>query len=250
MKERNNRILSILSSSENRRIEVSKLSEILDVSQVTVRKDLEALSKTGIIVREHGCAILSDTSEVYPRLALHYDIKLKIARKAAELVKNGETLMLEMGSCCAIFADVLTETKKDLTIITNCAFTADYIRKKTPFQIILLGGIYQHESQTMVGPMVRECAANFFVKNLFIGAEGFADNFGVTGSDQMRAQAVKDMAKQAENIIVLADHTKYEKHGTVPLNFDGKKATIITDTDLDESKRKQIISSGYKLIIV
>lgn len=249
MTERKNQILSILSSQKQKRIEVTKLSELLGVSQVTIRKDLDFLAKTGIIIREHGYAILSDTNEVYARLALNYETKLKIAYKASELVEDGETLMLETGSCCATLASVLAETKKDLTIITNCAFIADYIRNKTSFQIILLGGIYQHESQTMVGPMVRECAENFFVKNFFIGAEGFAENFGISGSDQMRAQAVKDMAKQTENIIVLAEHSKFDRHGTVPLNLD-KRPLIITDSDLDEDKQKLIQSNGLQIILV
>lgn len=250
MDKRKNQILSILSSGKDKRIEVSRLSDILQVSQVTIRKDLDELAKTGIVVREHGCAILSDTNEVYARLALHYETKLRIAHKAAEFVENGETLMLEAGSCCAILAEVLTKTKKDLTIITNSAFTADYIRNRTAFQIVLLGGIYQHESQAMVGPMVAECASNFFVKSFFIGAEGFAENFGVTGSDQMRAQAVKDMAKQAENIIVLAEHSKFERHGIVPLNLGGKRPLIITDTDLAEDSRDRILASGHKLLTV
>lgn len=249
MTERKNQILSILSSSKSKRVEVTELSQQLGVSQVTIRKDLDALAKIGIVVREHGFAILSDTNEVYARLALNYEKKLRIAKRAAEMVENGETLMLETGSCCAILAGVLAETKKDLTIITNCAFLADYIRHKSAFQIILLGGIYQKEAQTMVGPMVRECAENFFVKKIFIGAEGFAENFGVTGSDQMRVQAVRDMSRQCEEVIVLAEHSKFDRHGIVPLNLD-RKPFIITDKELSPDKYELIKSSGLKVELV
>lgn len=69
--------------------------------------------------------------------------------------------MIESGSCCALLADTLTQLHKDLTIITNSAFIAEYIRGKSNFQIILLGGIYQQDSQVMVGPMVQECVSNF-----------------------------------------------------------------------------------------
>lgn len=250
MIDRNNQILAILSNMENRRIEVSKLSSMLKVSQVTVRKDLDALAKTGIITREHGWAILSDTNEIYARLALHHEEKDKIARKAAEFVANGDTIMIETGSCCTLLAGVLAKTKKDLTIITNCAFLADYIRSKTFFQIVLLGGIYQHDFQTMVGPMVRECAENFFVKRFFIGAEGFSEKFGITGSDQMRGQAVRDMARQAESVIVLAHHSKFNQHGVVPININDKITHIITDSELGEDKRKQISTFGINLITV
>lgn len=250
MDTRQNRILTLLSSGRDKRIRVSELAELLEVSQVTVRKDLEELAKTGIVIREHGYAILSDTSEVYARLALRHELKRKIAHRAAELVEDGETIMLETGSCCAILAEELTRTKKDLTIITNCAFTADYIRNIGTSQIVLLGGIYQREAQTMVGPLVGECASNFFVKKLFIGCEGFADNFGVTGSDQMRVQAVKDMARQAEEIVVLADHSKFERHGIVPINLGDRKPLIISDSGLSESKQALIKANGYQLLIV
>lgn len=71
--------------------------------------------------------------------------------------------MIESGSCCALVALEIAKTKKDVTLITNSAFIADYIRKHTAIKIILLGGEYQHESQVMVGPMMRKCAEAFFV---------------------------------------------------------------------------------------
>lgn len=250
MSERSNQILSILSSRADKRIQVSELSTILNVSQVTARKDLTELVDAGIIIREHGYAILSDTNEVAARIALNYDVKKKIADKAAEFVSDGETIMIESGSCCALLADALVKRKKDITIITNSAFIADYIRQRTYFQIVLLGGIYQHEAQALVGPMVRECASNFFVKKFFIGAEGFSVDFGITGSDQMRGQAVKDMAKQAEKVIVLADHTKFDRQGVVPLNMNDKITHIITDSELSDEKTRKIERFNIEVVRV
>lgn len=250
MTERKNQILALLSNRKDKRIEVSDLSDILNVSQVTVRKDLDYLAKTGIIIREHGYAILSDTNETFSRLAINYDTKRRIAERAAQFIEDGETLMLEFGSCCALLAEELAQKKKDLTIITNCAFTADYIRKKTFSQIVLLGGIYQHEAQALVGPMVRDGAANFFVKKLFIGFEGFSEEFGITGSDQLRVQAVKDMARQAEQIIVLGDHTKFDTKGTVPINLNNKITHIITDTNLSDEKVRKVSKFNIEVIRV
>ena len=125
--------------------------------------------------------------------------------------------MIENGSCCALLADTLTATKKDLTIITNSAFIAEYIRGKSNFQIILLGGIYQQDSQVMVGPMVQECVSNFFVDYFFIGTDGYDSRIGFSNRDQMRAQAVRDMSHQAEQIVVLTESDKFSKRGVVPL---------------------------------
>ena len=165
MNKRANQILELL--TEENKIEVSLLSEKLGVSQVTVRKDLDELENQGIIVREHGFACLRSTDNLYGRIAYHYEAKQKIAKCAANLISDGDTLMIESGSCCALLAEELTSSKKDLTIITNSAFIADYIRGKSNFQIVLLGGIYQQDSQVLVGPMIRQCVENFYVKYFF-----------------------------------------------------------------------------------
>ena len=133
MKNRTNKILELLTSEK--RIEVSQLAEHLGVSQVTIRKDLDALEAKGIIKREHGHAVLCSTDDINGRIAYHYEEKKKIALKATELVNEGDTIMIESGSCCALLADTLTQLHKDLTIITNSAFIAEYIRGKSNFQI-------------------------------------------------------------------------------------------------------------------
>ena len=133
MKNRGNKILELL--TKDNKIEVSHLAEELGVSQVTMRKDLDTLESKGVIKREHGFALLCSTDDINGRIAYHYEEKRKIAQKAAGLVSNGDTIMIENGSCCALLADTLTATKKDLTIITNSAFIAEYIRGKSNFQI-------------------------------------------------------------------------------------------------------------------
>lgn len=151
----NNRCQIILSLlTEEQKIDVSALAKKLQVSQVTIRKDLDELERRGIVIREHGFARLCSEENVAYRIAYHYEEKRRIAVRAAELVSDGETLMIENGSCCALLAEVLTQTKHNLTILTNSVFIADYIRNRTDFQIIVLGGIYQPHAQVLVGPMV------------------------------------------------------------------------------------------------
>ena len=111
MKNRTNKILELLTSEK--RIEVSQLAEYLGVSQVTIRKDLDALEAKGIIKREHGHAVLCSTDDINGRIAYHYEEKKKIALKATELVNEGDTIMIESGSCCALLADTLTQLHKE-----------------------------------------------------------------------------------------------------------------------------------------
>ncbi|WP_338135011.1 DeoR family transcriptional regulator [Sharpea azabuensis] len=102
-------------------------NRILEVSQVTIRKDLDALTKQGLIIRNHGYATLNNSDDMNNRLAYHYEMKQRIAKKVCEDIHDGETIMIESGSCCALVALEIAQSKKNITIITNSAFIADYI---------------------------------------------------------------------------------------------------------------------------
>lgn len=246
MNERYNKILELL--AKEKKIEVAKLSEILGVSQVTVRKDLDHLESHGLVVRVHGYARLNDSDDINQRLAFHYDLKQKIAKKAAESIENGETIMIESGSCCALLALEIVQTKKDVTIITNSAFIADYIRKTGNCKIILLGGEYQNEAQVMVGPITRKCVEAFFVDKLFIGTDGFSINSGFTGNDYMRCEAVRDMAKQASHVIIVSESSKFNQKGVVKLLETNQISALVTDKHIPEDKENYLIDAGVHVI--
>lgn len=247
MKNRTTKILELL--TQENKVEVARLSELLGVSQVTIRKDLDGLERRGIIKREHGFALLCSTDDINGRIAWHYEEKKKIAQRAAQLVEDGDILMIENGSCCALLADTLTAQRKDLTIITNSAFIADYIRGKSNFQVVLLGGIYQQDSQVLVGPMVRQCAENYLVDRFFIGTDGYDSRAGFTNRDQMRAQAVRDMARQAQEVIVLTESDKFSRHGAVPLNLKDRIKTVITDEQIPDALRAELESQGVQVLL-
>lgn len=246
MNKRQSQILDLL--TQNKKLKVTELSDVLNVSQVTIRKDLSALEYSGIIVREHGYAKLNESDDINNRLAYHYDIKQKIAEKAVESIEDGETVMIESGSCCALVALEIAKTKKDVTLITNSAFIADYIRKTGNVRIILLGGEYQEESQVMVGPITRKCAEGFFVDKLFVGTDGFTRETGFTGNDYMRSEAVKDMAKQASNVIVVTDSVKFQQKGVVSLIDTKKVSYVYTDSNIPEDTEEYLVENNIKVI--
>ena len=242
MPARTNRILEIL--TERERVEVSALAEELDVSQVTMRKDLTELERRGLIRREHGWAVLRSADNVEGRLAYHYEEKRRIARRAAELVRDGDTIMVESGSCCALLVAELAAAGRDVTVVTNSAFIAGYVRDAPTVQVVLLGGIYQKDAQVMVGPMVRACAEGFYVDLLFAGTDGFSTRTGFTNSDQMRAQAVRDMASHAERVVILTESEKFGRHGTVPLALGEKDVCVITDDRIGAAVRDELAAAG------
>ena len=249
MNKRFNEILNILSSKG--RVDVVELSKLLNVSQVTIRKDLNELEENGIVKREHGYALLKTTNDISGRLAYHYDDKLKIAKKAAELVNDNETVIIENGSCCALLAKELSETKNNITIITNSAFIAGYCRKsKNTNQIILLGGIYQKDSEVNVGPNIKNQINDFYVEKFFIGVDGYSNKTGFTNSDQLRAQVVKDIASQVNEIIVLTESEKFNKHGIVPMRIEDKVSTVITDNKITKETIDDLKKQNIKIITI
>ncbi|ALR90488.1 MULTISPECIES: DeoR/GlpR family DNA-binding transcription regulator [Clostridium] len=245
MNNRHTQILELL--TKNKKMEVTELSEIFQVSQVTIRKDLGLLEDNGFIVREHGYATLNDSDDINNRLAYRYDIKRKIAKLAVDTIKNGETIMIESGSCCALVALEIAKTKKDITLITNSAFIANYIRKEGSIRIVLLGGEYQNESQVMVGPMTRRCAEAFFVDKLFIGADGFRKESGFTGNDYMRSETVKDMARQASQVIIVTDSAKFHQSGVVNLMNTECVNSIYTDSEIPDDIEEYLKEKNVKV---
>ena len=246
MNKRQSQILDLL--AKNKKMEVTKLSELLNVSQVTIRKDLVILENSGIIVREHGYARLNESDDINNRLARHYETKQKIAKLAIESIENGETVMIESGSCCALVALEIARSKKDVTLITNSAFIADYIRKIGSVKVILLGGEYQNESQVMVGPLTRKCVEAFFVDKLFIGTDGFTIETGFTGNDYMRSEAVKDMAKQASRVMIVTDSDKFSQKGVVNLIEIEKVACVYTDDNIPSKIEDYLNKRNIKVI--
>lgn len=247
MKERQNRILDALTKHE--KLEVKELAEMMEVSQVTIRKDLDALTQQGLIIRNHGYATLNNSDDMNNRLAYHYEMKQRIAKKVCEDIHDGETIMIESGSCCALVALEIAQSKKNITIITNSAFIADYIRNED-IKVILLGGEYQASSQVLVGPITINNAKNFFVDKYFIGADGFSEKSGFTGKDYLRAETVREMAKQATQVIIVTESEKFGHIGTVNLLDTNNVAKVYTDTHIPEEEEIYLNEMNVEVIKV
>lgn len=239
---RHTKILELL--TEKNKVDVTELSQNLGVSQVTIRKDLDMLEKKGLIVREHGFATLNGQDDMNNRLAYHYDIKQQLAKSACQMIEDGETIMIESGSCCVLLAQEIASTKKDVTIITNSSFIADYIRQYSQVKLILLGGEYQKEAQVVVGPMTRRCVEAFFVDKFFIGTDGFSKNTGFTGNDYMRSETVRDMARQAAHVIVVTESSKFQQVGLVNLLPTQDVYCVVTDGMIPQESEEYLQSQN------
>jgi len=245
MKKRETIILELL--AEQGKIDVVTLAEKLGVSQVTVRKDLDILEGKGIVRREHGYAVFGGSDDINNRLAFNYEQKQQIAKCAAELVAPGETVMIESGSCCALLAEEIARTKPGATIITNSAFIANYIRRVNKVRVVLLGGDFQNDAQVMVGPILRTCAAQFYVDKLFVGTDGFSVKLGFTNNDHLRVQAVRDMAEHAEQVIVVTESMKFAQQGVVPMKLGDNVKIVVTDARIAPEQEQILMDMGVQV---
>jgi len=241
-------IISIV--SENKKIEVNQLAEMLKVSRVTIRKDLDKLEARGILHREHGFAVINNQDDINYRLAYNYDLKRKIALEAAKSVKDGETVMIESGSTCTLLAEELAYNKNDVTIITNSCFIASYIRKAESVKLVLIGGEYQKDSQVNVGSLVKKLISEFYVDKLFVGIDGFDEKRGFTGSDINRCDTANTMMTGAKKTIVLTDSSKFSKVGVVSEFSFSDIALVYTDDGIPDDKARFLEQQNIELVTV
>ena len=245
MIKRHIKILEILSAQHS--VKVTLLAEMLDISQVTVRKDLDILEKRGFICRIHGYACLDGADNAGKDLVHCYSIKQRIAKTAAATVKDGETVMLESGSCCALLAEELVAAQRNVTIVTNSFFIIGFIRHLPQIKIILLGGYYQPESQVFVGPVTTKCGEIFHSDKFFMGVDGFLQNFGFTGRDYLRVQTAMDLSKYAREVFVLTEAAKFQRHSAVDLISFDKLTGVYTDEGIPVDAEETLFKNRVNL---
>lgn len=247
MNERHKQILNLL--LEAKEVSVNLLSEQLEVSGVTVRQDLNQLERQGFIKRVHGGAVLNDTDDISTRLVFNYKQKIRIAQKAASLVNEGETVLIEAGSTNALVARELAK-KKGITIITPNVFITREFREHTEIPVILLGGLYQHQSESLVGQLSKLCIDHVNFHKSFIGVDGFSIEAGFTGKDMMRSEIIAYIAQKSPQVFVVTDSSKFGKmelsryFGVEDVDY------VITDEGIPAKERAFLEESSVNVVIV
>lgn len=247
MNERQKKILEEISANEN--LKVSELALRHKVSAVTIRTDLRQLSKEGLIRRVHGGAESSLDDQIANRMKHHYKVKTRIAEAAADLIKDGETLMIESGSTNALLALNLGRTK-EVTIVSNSLYIAGLISRFNNVKFILLGGDYQADSQVCIGPLTRQALQSFYVDKVFIGSDGFSEETGFTCVDLQRAEIAAEMSRRANKTIILTDSSKFSSRGVAQQLPLEDVDVLITDDGIPDKTRKYFEKSAVELIMV
>ncbi len=246
MEKRLDQILGIL--SDGHKASVKELADRLEVSPATIRQDLTRLEQSGFLKRFHGGAVLDETDIISHRMAINYDVKKKIAAKAAEFIMEGDTIFLESGSIMALLIKKISSFK-NITIITSNAFIARSVDQSSENRVVLLGGVYQSESESMVGNLAALCIDNLHFGKAFIGVDGFTKDTGFTGRDMMRAEIASRIIQKSPEVFVLTDSSKIGRINLSRYCLLEEVDHVITDLDVSEDY-KNIISEGSDLILV
>ncbi len=246
LNERQNNILKIL--GRNDQTSVNELSEKLEVSSVTIRQDLKFLEAEGLLKRVHGGAVLKDADDLTNRLGMNYEKKLRIARKVASYVNEGETILIESGSVNVLLARELLKIKK-VTIITTNVYIARQFRKNEQANIIILGGIYQHDSETLVGKITKACIDQINIDKAFIGIDGYTKESGFTIRDLFRAEISSHIIQKARDVFIVTDSSKFGKTELTNICFPGNVQHLATNDDLKDEFQDEFRKASVDIIL-
>ena len=246
MNKRHSKILSIL--SDGHQATVNELSDKLSVSPATVRQDLTSLEQQRFLRRVHGGAVIDESDDISHRMGINYEKKMSIARAAKEFISEGETIFIESGSINALFAKEVSSVN-NVTIITSNAFIARQINSDSSCSVILLGGIYQKESECLVGNLAKMCIKNLNFSKSFIGIDGFTPETGFTGRDMMRAELNTEIIRNSNQVFILSDSSKFGKIALSKYCNASEIHYLITDKDLKEEYKQYFDTVPVNLIL-
>jgi DeoR family transcriptional regulator, galactitol utilization operon repressor len=235
--------------SERGSLSVSQLSRELGVSEVTVRSDFKELEERGYLIRSRGGAYPALHQSIIERQQLHIEEKNRIARAAAELVRDGDRIMIEAGTTTALLVRYLIG-KRDVQVVTNSTLVFSYARLNPAIQITLTGGEFRRETESMVGPVALRTLAGLNVRLAFVGTDGFSLEKGMTTQLFEGGAIVKAMRECAEETLLLADSSKYGKTGFVNVLPLSEVHGVITDSSLSEEASRSFAEASIKCTIV
>jgi DeoR family galactitol utilization operon repressor len=244
MSEREKEIVRLLAGDPG--ISATHLSEMLNVSVVTIRSDLADLEQKGILVRTRGGAAPAYHPNVLERQSLRVEAKSRIAQAAAALVNDGDTIMIEAGTTTALVARHLLG-KRFVNIVTNSTLILPYARTNPGIHLTVVGGEFRPASESMVGPLALAELERFHVRLAFVGTDGFSLEGGLTTHLVEGGEIVRRMAERSGQVVLVADSSKYGKVGFVRVLPVEGVHRLITDTGLEDRAEQELAGVGVQV---
>lgn len=235
------------------RASVQELALTFQVSESTVRRDLKDLEESGMVRRTHGGAVAliqADNSEPsYVEKEDRFRLqKEAIAREAAALVREGDTLILDSGTTTYYLAKAI-KTIPRLTVVTNSIVVAQELAQQSNISLVLTGGTVRYETLAMVGPMAERALEQLRVDKTFLAINGIDPVAGLTTPSITEAEMKRKMIHAGREVILLADHSKYGKSVFAKVADLKDIDRLIADPLLPETAMKELEEAGVQLTI-
>ncbi len=236
---------------QNKQIYISVLNKQLGVSEVTIRKDLRYLEKKNLLIRSRGGAMMAvkvgDDLSVEERKVLNLSQKKSIAAVACSLIREGDTIIIDSGTTLMQLAKLIRNVK-NLTVITNALDIAVKLGGSDTLKIIVPGGVFRHNSFSLVGVTAVENFQMFRADKYFVSADGVSAD-GLFTSNLEEGQIARMIMSHAKENIVLVDSGKFGRTGIMNFAPLSKIHTLVTDGKIPETYYQQLIKSGIQVII-
>lgn len=250
---RRSAILQILKQNSN--ISVTELSRKFGVSEVTIRKDLNLLKERNLLVRTRGGAILhesrkddNDTSIRFKKLA-NFREKKAIGRAAADLIKDGDTIIIDSGTTALQVACNLHKFR-NLTILTNALNVAQEVLAYKRFNLIMLGGNIRSASESVVGALAESNLKMFYCDKLFMGVDSFSLENGLSTPNVEEANINQIMISRSREVIAVFDSSKVNKRALAFITSLDNIDKVVTDDGMDKQTRSKLKSMNIEVIAV
>lgn len=246
--ERRQRLVALVEQHSS--LTVSELSEMLEVSPATIRRDLAELSMRGLVERGHGGAarrITSATEMPEPplpnRSSLQADEKRRIGHAAAQLVQDGETIIVSGGTTTIQMVPHLAR-RTNLTVITNALNVGLALASYPSITVLMVGGTLRHSELTLLGPLGEDALQNLRADKLFMGSSAIHLEYGISAENLAEARSDQTLIASAREVIVVADHTKFGRLAMVRVAPIKRLRRIVTGVDLADSIAHQLEEQG------
>ena len=232
--------------------QVQQLSDILGISLSTVRRDLSDMEEIGSVRRVHGGAMLIQDvpeSPILQRSDEYIEAKQRIGEAAARIVNDGETIIITGGTTAEMMLPYLAE-KTNLTVVTNALNIAWKLAQHTHINVVVLGGYLRHSEYTLLGHLTIEALQDIHVSKIFQGIYGLDSEGGLSGTYIQEVQTDREIINAAEQLIILADSSKFGRTGAVRLVPIEQVSMLITDNGAPPDELEVLREKGITVVLV
>ena len=249
--ERRQSLVNILRKQPGLR--VPELARALDISEGTVRNDLNALEEEGRLKRVHGGAVLNNQEQFQNisfvrRYNQNVAAKLAIAREAALLVNDSDSILLDASSTAYYFAKALSE-RRHLRVITNGFEVARELAQNSTNTVILIGGVVNNESSSVTGLLSEHIIEELHTEKAFLSCSGFSLERGMTEVHLAEAQLKRKVIESSQQLFALVDSSKFGKDDLTSFTHLEKINRLFTDNQLSSDWAERFRQAGIEFTI-